>query len=69
MGAVMEPAALADRRTEHSQEQVTGSRYAPQGMQATLDNLTGEDWSQFFNDYVYGTRPLPLDGTFEYLEH
>ena len=47
----------------------TGTRHTPQSMQATLASLTGQDWSQFFSDYVFGTKPLPLDGTFEYLEH
>jgi len=47
----------------------TGTRHTPQSMQATLASLTGQDWSQFFSDYVFGTKPLPLDGTFEYLDH
>jgi predicted metalloprotease with PDZ domain len=46
-----------------------GARYTPESMRATLETLTGDDWSEFFDDYIYGTEPLPPDGTFEYLQH
>jgi predicted metalloprotease with PDZ domain len=38
-------------------------------LQSKLEELTGTDWTQFFNEYIYGTNPLPLNGSFEYLPH
>jgi hypothetical protein len=34
-----------------------------------LNEITGEDWTEFFNAYIYGTEKLPLNGSFEYLDH
>lgn len=34
-----------------------------------LNIISGEDWSEFFEDYIYGTEPLLLEGEFEYLLH
>jgi hypothetical protein len=34
-----------------------------------LNSLTGDDWSEFFALYIYGTEPLPLNGYFEYIQH
>ncbi len=34
-----------------------------------LNNISGEDWSGFFNAYIFGTDKLPLNGSFEYLNH
>ncbi len=28
--------------------------------------LTGEDYNQFFNDYVFGKKSLPLDGSTQF---
>ena len=47
----------------------TGARYTPESVQATLEGLSGDDWTEFFDDYVYGTETLPVDGTFVYLQH
>ena len=33
-----------------------------------LNTITERDWSEFFDKYVYGTEPLPLDGRFVYLD-
>lgn len=34
---------------------------------AMLNAITGEDWTDFFDHYIYGVTPLPLDGEFDYL--
>ena len=34
-----------------------------------LNDISGEDWSGFFDDYISGTTPLEFDGTFQYLDH
>lgn len=34
-------------------------------LKAELALLTGSDFAQFFDDYVYGTTPLPMDWAFE----
>lgn len=34
-----------------------------------LNTISNEDWTVFFNQYVYGVTPLPLDGEFIYLPH
>ena len=34
-----------------------------------LSTISGEDWTDFFNRYIYGVETLPLDGNFEYLQH
>ena len=34
-----------------------------------LNTISGEDWSEFFKNYIYGTEPLPLEDDFEYLQH
>jgi len=34
-----------------------------------LNEISGEDWTSFFNDYIFGTKKLPLDGNFEFLDH
>ncbi len=34
-----------------------------------LNDISGEDWSGFFDDYISGTTPLEIDGTFQYLDH
>ena len=34
-------------------------------MRAELEALTGTDFTQFFDDYVYGTTPLPMDWAFK----
>ena len=37
---------------------------------AIVNEVTGEDFTQFFNDYVFGTKALPLhNGSFEYICH
>lgn len=32
-----------------------------------LSALSGRNWTSFFDNYIYGTTPLPLNGVFEYL--
>lgn len=44
-------------------------RYTTDDMQNALQTLTGQDWGDFFARYIYGTEPLPPDGTFEFLAH
>jgi len=34
-----------------------------------LDDISGENWSGFFDDYIFGTTPLKLEGAFQYLDH
>jgi hypothetical protein len=34
-------------------------------LQAEIETLTGASFSQFFNDYIYGTAPLPMDWAFD----
>jgi len=34
-----------------------------------LNQISGEDWSVFFEKFIYGTEELPLDGKFQYLDH
>lgn len=34
-----------------------------------LNEISGENWIDFFNAYIYGTGKLPLNGKFEYLDH
>ena len=34
-----------------------------------LNDISGEDWSGFFDDYISGTTPSEFDGTFQYLDH
>jgi hypothetical protein len=34
-----------------------------------LNNLSGDNWTDFFNAYIYGTEKLPLNGDFEYFQH
>jgi predicted metalloprotease with PDZ domain len=34
-----------------------------------LNVVSGEDWNDFFREYIYGTTKLPLDGKFDYLPH
>lgn len=34
-------------------------------LKAELAILTGTDFSQFFNDYVYGTAPIPIEWAFQ----
>jgi len=33
-------------------------------LKTELENLTGTDFSQFFDNYIYGTTPLPMDWAF-----
>lgn len=46
-----------------------GKRYSTNDILDALNIVTDNDWSEFFDKYVYGTEPLPLDGKFIYLEH
>jgi hypothetical protein len=48
---------------------LTGKRYTTDDVLVALNTITNQDWADFFNKYIYGTEPLPLDGVFEYLEH
>lgn len=34
-----------------------------------LNELSGQDWTDFFNAYIYGIEKLPLNGKFEYFDH
>ena len=46
-----------------------GTKFTSESLQSTLESITNDDWSEFFNLYVFGTEPLPLNGTFEFLKH
>ena len=46
-----------------------GKRYLTNDILVALNTVTDSNWSEFFDKYVYGTEPLPLDGKFIYLEH
>ena len=48
---------------------LTGRRYVTEDILFSLEEISNQDWSDFFDKYVYGTEVLPLDGKFEYLEH
>jgi len=48
---------------------LTSKRYTSKDVFLGLNAITGRDWTNFFDKYVYGTEPLPLDGKFEYLKH
>jgi predicted metalloprotease with PDZ domain len=48
---------------------LTRQRYETEDVRTSLETITGQSWGDFFSKYVYGTQPLPLDGTFKYLEH
>jgi len=34
-------------------------------LQVEIEAITGSDFTQFFNDYIYGTAPLPMQWAFE----
>lgn len=34
-----------------------------------LNDISGEDWSGFFDDYIFGKTPLKFYGPFQYLNH
>ncbi len=36
---------------------------------SALNKISGDDWADFFDAYIFGTEPLPLDGNFEFLDH
>jgi predicted metalloprotease with PDZ domain len=36
---------------------------------AALNTISNQDWNEFFEKYIYGIEPLPLDGQFELLNH
>lgn len=42
-------------------------RYSTEDLLVALNTISGEDWTDFFDHYVYGNKPLPLDGNFIYL--
>jgi len=46
-----------------------GKRYSTKDILNALNTITSNDWSEFFDKYVYGTVPLPLNGKFVFLEH
>jgi len=48
---------------------LTRRRYTTEDVRASLEAITDREWDDFFGKYIYETDPLPLDGTFEYLEH
>jgi predicted metalloprotease with PDZ domain len=48
---------------------MTRQRYKTEDVQTALQIISGHDWNDFFRKYIYGTEPLPLDGTFKYLEY
>lgn len=49
--------ALSDNRPKNSD------------MLIALNTVSGKDFTEFFNRYIYGTEPLPLNGTFQFIEH
>jgi hypothetical protein len=42
-----------------------GSYIDEEVIKLELENLTGLDFTQFFNDYIYGIKQLPLDWAFQ----
>jgi predicted metalloprotease with PDZ domain len=45
------------------------TQFTTQDAISALNKISGEDWNDFFRQYIYGTTRLPLDGKFEYLPH
>jgi predicted metalloprotease with PDZ domain len=46
-----------------------GKRFTTNDIFVALNTITASDWTGFFNKYVFGIEPLPLNGIFEYLNH
>ena len=56
---------LYQRYGIESQGQVTTDQ-----IQAVAEEVSGTDFSDFFDDFIYGTAPLPLDGiSFDWVCH
>jgi hypothetical protein len=53
----------------YEQYGLTGRRYNTEDARMALEAITAEDWRDFFGKYIYGINALPLEGSFEYLEH
>ncbi len=43
--------------------------FTSQDILEALNDLTGDDWTSFFDSYIYGNDELPLNGEFEFLNH
>ena len=44
-------------------------QFSNEDIKSALNDISGEDWSGFFDDYIYGKTPLKLDGNFKYINH
>jgi predicted metalloprotease with PDZ domain len=48
---------------------LTQKKVTSQNVMEALNKISNQDWTEFFGKYIYGTEPLPLSGSFDYLEH
>lgn len=48
---------------------LTRQRYTTEDVLAALEAVSGQEWEDFFNSYIYGTEVLPLNGKFRYFPH
>ncbi|MBL8164208.1 MAG: hypothetical protein JNJ61_19635 [Anaerolineae bacterium] len=48
---------------------LTREPYTVGDVQRSLEAISRMDWSDFFDRYIYGTEPLPLDGSFRFYWH
>ncbi len=46
-----------------------GKKISNKDILEALNKISGEDWTTFFDAYIFGTEKLPLNGSFEYLNH
>ena len=44
-------------------------QFSNEDIRKALNEISGEDWSEFFDNYIFGTTPLALDGNFQYINH
>lgn len=46
-----------------------GKRWKQEDISAALQALSGRNFNDFFNAYLYTNAPLPLDGNFQFVNH
>lgn len=46
---------------------LSGKKYTTDDVKQALETITGNDWEAFFDDYIRGTKPLPI-GRVEFLD-